>query len=228
MSILNSGFEEWMTKNPGASWRDYPFKTGNIGASGALFDPAKLTDVCKNVMAGYTADHVFTCLRNWSAVYLPDFAILMQKYPEQVRAALSIGRGGPKPRKDTALYSEFPVYLSWLFDETFLVSDEMPSCMTAALWEQCVSHFCASYAPDDDPAVWFEKVKAAAERIGFAPETKEYKKDPAAWPGHAGDVSMALRIAVTGRRQSPDLCEVMRVLGKDRVIQRLQSLRASI
>jgi len=224
MSILNSGFEEWMAKNPDANWRDYPFNAGNIGASGALFDPAKLNDVCKNVMAGYTADEVFTGLLDWSSVYLPDFSIRIQNHADKVRAALAIGRGGPKPRKDIALFSELPDYLSFLFDDTFKVSDDMPSCMTAALWEQCVSHFCDSYDPGDDAEVWFGKVKAVAGNIGFAPDTKEYKKDPAAWPGHAGDVSMALRVAVTGRRQSPDLCEIMRVLGKDSVTRRLSAI----
>jgi glutamyl-tRNA synthetase len=228
MSILNSGFEEWMAGNPGASWRDYPFSIGNIGASGALFDPAKLNDVCKNVMAGYTADQVFACLLDWSAAYLPDFAILVRQYPEQVRAALSIGRGGPKPRKDIALYSELPKYLSFLFDDTFSVTDDRPPCLTDELWLQCVSLFCESYDPADGSDIWFEKVKAVAAAIGCASDTKAYKKDPAAWPGHVGDVSMALRVAVTGRRQSPDLCEVMRVLGKERVIRRLRSIATCV
>jgi glutamyl-tRNA synthetase len=223
MSILNSGFEDWMARRPGANWRDYPFSISNIGASGALFDPAKIHDVCKNVMAGYTANEVFVGLLNWSSVYRPDFAELVRKYPDPVRAALAIGRGGPKPRKDIARYSELPGYLSFLFDETFTATDEMPSCMTNDLWIQCVSRFCESYDPADGSDVWFEKVKAAAAAIGFAPDTKDYKKDPAAWPGHVGDVSMALRVAVTGRRQSPDLCEIMRVLGAGRVMQRLRA-----
>jgi glutamyl-tRNA synthetase len=228
MSVLNSYFEGWMDAHPNAAWRDYPFDTRNVAASGALFDMQKLTDVCKNVMAGFTADQVYAGLLHWSTEYLPDFALLLQQYPLQVKAALAIGRGGPKPRKDIARYCELPEYLSFLFDETFFIKDVLPSNMTDSMIRQCFVQYGKVYDPADGPDVWFEKVKDAAAKIGFCPDMKQFKKEPDAWPGHVGDVSMALRVAVTGRRQSPDLCEVMRVLGADRVRARLERVLAAV
>ena len=77
------------------------------------------------------------------------------------------------------------------------------------------------YVESADNGGWFDTLKDLAESVGFAREVKEYKKSPEAFPGHVGDVSNVLRVAVTGRTKSPDLCSIMKTLGKDKVIERI-------
>lgn len=72
--------------------------------------------------------------------------------------------------------------------------------------------------------MWFNKIKDLAEKLGYAREVKEYKQEPEKWPGHVGDISTVLRVSLTGRQNTPDLYEIMQVLGKDRVVERLNKL----
>ena len=90
--------------------------------------------------------------------------------------------------------------------------------MTAVL-----SKFAAVYDENDDNNAWFAKVKAVAAEVGFAAEMSEYKQNPEAFKGSVADVAEILRIAVTGMPNSPDLCTVMRILGKDRTLARLNA-----
>ena len=85
-----------------------------------------------------------------------------------------------------------------------------------------------AYDPEEDQQAWFARIKALCPSLGFCPEVKVYKKEPEAWKGHAGDVSTVLRIAVTGRRNTPDLCAVMRLLGADEVQKRLSAAKAAL
>ena len=226
MTLLNSNFEEWRAANPGAAMTNFPFSVKKMSASGALFDLDKLNDVSKGVVARMTAKEAYDLLAVWAGQYDPEFAVLLKRDPAYAEAILSIGRGGPKPRKDLAVWSEAKAYMSFFYDELYTHSNEYPPNMAAETLRKALTRF--AYDPAEDNAAWFERVKTVAAEIGFAANMKDYKQDPDAWPGHVGDVSMALRVAVTGRQQSPDLCEVMRLLGAERVRARLSAACASL
>ena len=221
MTLLNSNFEEWRAANPGAPLADFPFSVKKMSASGALFDLDKLNDVSRGVIARMTAGEVYGLLSAWAGRYDPEFSALLARGPAYAEAILAIGRGGPKPRKDLAAWSEAKAYMSFFYDELFTPSGAYPPNMDEQTVRGTLARFAGGYDPTEDNAAWFERVKALAAEIGFAANMKDYKQNPDAWPGHVGDVSMALRVAVTGRRESPDLCEVMRLLGKERVRRRL-------
>ena len=142
--------------------------------------------------------------------------------PAYSKAILSIGRGGKKPRKDITVWSGAKEYLSFFFDELFRPDLTYPEHVTAADAKKLLTDYQTMYDPADDSGTWFERVKTLAESVGYATNMKEYKKDPAAWPGNVADASMVLRVAVTGRQNSPDLCEVMKLLGPARSIERLR------
>ena len=77
------------------------------------------------------------------------------------------------------------------------------------------------YNETDDKQAWFDKIKDLAEEVGFAREVKEWKKEPEKWPGHVGDISTVIRVTLTGRQNTPDLYEIMHVLGKEEVLKRI-------
>lgn len=228
LTLLNSNFEDWRLANPDAPLDKFPFNTKKMGVSGALFDIDKLADVSKNVISRMTAEQVYDLLTVWAAEFDKDFYALLTRDPDYTKRILSIGRGGKKPRKDIAVWSGAKGYLSFFFDELFVAQAEPIQELPAAMVRKILSEYPALYDPSDDSDGWFEKVRRLAEKLGCATDMRAYKKDPAAWPGSVADVSMVLRLAVTGRRNSPDLREIMNLLGKERSLARLSGALKAI
>lgn len=223
MTLLNSNFEDWRLANPDAPLDKFPFNTKKMGVSGALFDIEKLGDVSKNVISRMSAAEVADRLTAWAREYDPGFCALLERDPAYTEAILSIGRGGKKPRKDIAVWSGAKEYLSFFFDELFACDGAYPENVSAADAKRILDEYAAIYDPADDSGVWFDRIKALAERLGYAANMKDYKQNPSAYRGSVADVSMVLRVAVTGRQNSPDMYEIMRLLGRERVLRRLGS-----
>lgn len=224
MTLLNSNFEEWRRANPSASMNDFQFSFKKMSVSGALFDIQKLYDVSKNVIAKMDAEKVTKLVTEWAEENDPDFAAKLNSDTEYATKIFAIGRGGAKPRKDLGLWKEAKAYMGFFYDEYYAVEDEIPENFDKADVAAILRDFAEAYSADMDNDTWFAKVKEIADSHGFCPDMKEYKKDPTAYKGSVGDVSMFLRIAITGKRTSPDLCSVMSILGEDRSKARLNAL----
>lgn len=222
MTILNSNYEDWRRANPDADTNEFKFSYKKMNPAGALFDEAKLRDVSKNVIAKMTADTVYNYVLDWAKDYDGDFHEKLKASPDYAKAILSIGRGGKKPRKDFETWKDVKPYMSFFYDEYFSHTDDYPTEFDKADIIGVLSDYLDAYDQNDNSEVWFNKIKALAEKYGYAPETKLYKENPENYKGHVGDVSMFLRIAVTGRLNSPDMYECMRILGEDRIKSRIK------
>ncbi|MDD4475023.1 MAG: glutamate--tRNA ligase, partial [Eubacteriales bacterium] len=222
LGLLNSNFEDWRRANPDLPYNDFPFSIKKMSASGALFDLVKLNDVSRNVISRFTAEKVFEKLLDWTKSYDKEFYKLLSADKNYAESILSIGRGGAKARKDFALWSELRPYMSFFYDELFERQDKIEGFNENDV-KAVTSDFVNNYNPDDDQNEWFAKVKQIAADNGFCPDMKQYKQNPEDFKGSVADVSMFLRVAVTGRQNSPDLWSVMQILGKDRVVSRLTS-----
>lgn len=226
MTIANSDFEDWRRANKDAPLSDFPFQLKKLSPSGALFDLAKLNDISKNVISKLSADEVFDAVFAWAKTYDSELYALMQRDRAYARAIFAIDRGGAKPRKDIAAWSEVRRYVSYFYDELFVREDEMPDTLSPADITAILTRYAAVYDENADKDAWFAAVKEMCAPLGFSPDVKAYKKAPEQFKGHVGDVTTVIRIAVTGRRNTPDLYEVLRLLGRDRVEKRLaQSAR---
>ena len=221
MTMLNSNFEEWRMANPTAPMEDFKFTTAKMSGSGALFDIDKLTDVSKNVISRMSAEEVYWQVAAWAQENDPEFYILLTRDPEYSKAILAIGRGGKKPRKDIALWSEVKPYMSFFFDELFERDDSQMPALPAETIRQILEDYKSVYHPEDDSNQWFARLKEMCPKYNLCADMKAYKKDPSAYAGSVADLSMVLRVAITGRAQSPDLAQVCGLLGADRVVQRL-------
>lgn len=221
MTLLNSNFEEWRRANQTAPLDDFPFSTKKMSVSGSLFDMDKLHDVSKNVISRMSAEDVYDSVAKWSADNDPEFHALFVRDPEMTKQFLAIGRGGKKPRKDLALWSETKAYMDFMFDELFQPDySGMPERAKADA-KAILTEYQDVYDAQDEMTVWFDKVKALAERHGFAPETKLYKKNPEQYKGPVGDISMVLRVAICGRTNAPDLYSVMQLMPTEKIKARL-------
>ena len=228
MTLLNSNFEEWRRANPDKPMQEFPFSTKKMSGSGALFDIDKLKDVSKNVIFRMTADAVYDAVAAWSAENDPAFHALFTRDPAYSKAVLAIGRGGKKPRKDLALWSDVKPYMDFMFDELFQPDYTMPANVSAADAKSILAAFSAVFDENDTPDRFFEKMQQIASAHGFAAETKAFKQNPEQYKGHVGDVSMVVRVAVAGRQNAPDMQTVMHIMGADRVRDRLARCGAAL
>ena len=218
MTLLNSNYEEWHAQNPDKPYTDFPFSIKKMSVSGCLFDFGKLNDVSKNVISRMSASDVVEKVTEWALEFDPEFGRLLAADEGYAESIFAIGRGGKKPRKDLATWADAKPYMGFFYDGLFELKDAYPANVTDA--DAILDGFAKVYSPDDDSNVWFDKVKELGLSLGYCADMKAYKNDPTAWKGSVADVSMVLRVAVTGKQNAPDLCEVMKILGKDRVLER--------
>lgn len=226
LTLLNSNFEDWRRANPTAELTAFPFNLKKLSVSGALFDMVKLRDVSKLCISRMTAEEVYERTLAWAKVYDEAFAQRLEADREKALGMLALDRGGKKPRKDLAAFSEVQPYFSYMYDDLYKADYTLPEHIdprdAAAILEQYVT----VWSPEDDKDVWFGKVKSICAPLGFAAEMRDWKADPASYKGNVSDVSTVIRVAVTGRTNTPDLCTILRLLGRETVCTRLSAAAA--
>lgn len=227
LTLANSNFEEWRKANPNEPQSKFPFNLKKMSASGALFDLAKLNDVSKNVISVMSADELLEKTLDWSQEFDKPFYELISEDKDFAKAVLSIDRGTAKPRKDIAKWSEVRDYVNYFYDAIYTPTYELPDNIMAQDAAKILAKYLEVYNENDDKDQWFVVIKDICEPLGYTPNVKDYKKNPDAFKGHVGDVSTVIRIAVTSRRNTPDLHAIMSLLGKDKVIERLKQAKVT-
>lgn len=228
MTIAASDFEDWRKANQDAPISAFKFNPKKMSVSGALFDHNKLNDVSKIKVARMNAETVYEKLTEWAKEFDEEFYNILTADSQYTKAVLAIDRDVPKPRRDIAKWNEVKDYFSYMFDSLFAPSYELPENIYSNDVKAFLEQYKGVYSETDDRQAWFDKIKSIAPALNFAADTKEYKANPELYKGSAGDLSTILRIAITGRRNTPDLCSIMQVLGKERSIKRIDKMINSI
>ena len=223
MNIANSNFEFWRKQNQDKSMYEFDFDIKKMGVSGALFDMVKMLDVSKNVISRYTAEEVYDASLTWAKEYDEELAAMLEN-KEYALKVLSIERGNAKPRKDIAKWSDVKNTICYMYPDKFDKNGEFEYQKVTDKDEIdniVKTYFEKYYNPADDKQAWFDKMKDLAEEMGYCREVKEYKANPDAYKGHVGDISTVIRVKLTGRCNTPDLYEIMQVLGLDEIKNRI-------
>jgi glutamyl-tRNA synthetase len=224
LNIMNSNFFDWRRGNPELPYTEFTLKLEKFNKAGALFDMVKLEDVCKEYIAGLSAKDVYDNTLRWAQRFDADLVKRLEENREYCIEIINIEREGSKIRKDIVKWedvrSQFEIFFDDMYEE--LDIESMPENINGEDVRDIVSKFLESYDSNDDVSVWFEKIKGIGNELGFTSDYKAYKDDPSKFKGKVGDVAMVLRIALTKRSQTPDLYQVMRVMGSDRVEARLR------
>lgn len=221
MTIAASDFEDWRRANQTEDCKKFKFNLKKMSVSGALFDENKLNDVSKTCVSRLSSSAVYEKLTEWAKEFNNGFYGILTKDEAYTKSVLAIDRDVPKPRKDISKWSEAEDYFSYFYDELYKKDYTLPDGIAAEDAVCFLERYRDIYDTADDRQQWFEKIKTVAPEIGFAAETKQYKTEPEKYKGHAGDLSTVLRIAITGRRNTPDLCSIMKVLDKERCLERI-------
>ncbi|MBR5496988.1 MAG: glutamate--tRNA ligase [Clostridia bacterium] len=221
VTLLNSNFEDWRRANPVADIFEFPFNLKKMSSSGCLFDLVKLTDVSKNVISVMKADKVYALVEKWAESYDKEFYELLVRDSAYATEILNIDRENPKPRKDLSQWSQVKDYVAYFYDELYTPDYTIPANISADDAKAILSRYAEIYDENDDKDTWFAKIKDMCEPLGFTPNVKEFKKNPDAFKGHVGDISTVIRIAITSRTNTPDLYMIMKLLGKNKVVERI-------
>lgn len=221
MTLMNSNYEEWRMKNPDKSYKEFNFKTKHMSSSGALFDLNKLNDISKDVLIKMSEEDIMEFMMEWSSRFNKEAHTLLTKYHDDIIKLLSIGRGGKKPRKDLMKCTQIMDFIGYYFDEDFKHVDSLPERVSKEDAKKIITQYLDMYNQEDTNEEWFEKVKEITDSNGFTSNNKEFKKNPEAYKGNVTDVSTAIRLAVVGRTQSPDLWSIQQIMGEERVKARI-------
>ncbi len=226
LTIANSNFEDWRKMNKEADYNQFPFKLNKMSASGALFDMNKLNSVSAEVISRMTAEEVYEGALGWARRFDDKMYGLLAARPDYARALFAIDRGGKKPRKDIVRWTDVPGYAAYFYDELFACEEELE--LDKALQKQVLEQYLPLMDCADDKDTWFGKMKQICEPLGMSPDVKAYKAAPDQFRGHVGDVSAVVRMAVTGRKNTPDLHAIMALLGQETCLRRLKDYQAKL
>ncbi len=223
LTLLNSNFEEWYLKNPDADLNDFPFKAEKMSKSGTLFDLDKLNDISKNELSKLSAQDMATFLKVWAMEFgTPEQQRYFEDEEKLLRVlTLCMGIGGKKRRKDFTTASQAMKFIEFFFERPMTYEEFR---FEKDVRTKILKQFLEGYRYEDDAQVWFARVKEVASANGFAAEMKEYKAAPEAYMGSVADVAEILRIAMTGKANTPDLWTIMQILGEEEVRTRISAL----
>ena len=223
LNIANSSFENWRRQNKEASIDDFNFELNKMSVSGALFDMIKLQDISKIVISRYSAEEVYNESFKWAKEHDKELLEILSDKDYSLKV-LGIERGNVKPRKDIAKWEDVKDNIIYMYDNKFLnkkleypyqvINDKEEINSILKLYIE------KYYNENDNKEMWFNKIKELAGEMRYAREVKEFKANPGLYKAHVGDVSTVLRVALTGRTNTPDMYEIMQVLGKESVIKR--------
>ena len=224
LNIANSNFENWRRANKDKSIDDFELQLNKMSVSGALFDMVKLLDVGKTTISRMTAEEVYNNAYKWAQKHDEEL-LKMLRDKEYSLKIFGIERGNKKPRKDIAKWSDVKENIEYMYDDKFEKNQEYPYQVINDKEEvkKILTLFLEKYYDDkNDKQTWFDNIKELAGELGYAKEVKEFKENPGKYKAHVGDVSTVLRVALTGRTNTPDMYEIMQILGKERIAKRFE------
>ena len=223
LTILNSNFEEWRMANPDADIDEFDFTTEKMSSAGALFDLNKLNDISKDVLLKIPADELADFMLGWAKEFKPQIAPILEDRDYLTRI-LDLGRDEAKPRKDLIYASQIWDFISYFYDDYFVIQERVPEQVNDEDAKEILSRYLDTYDHSDDQSAWFEKIRTITADLGYAVKPKDYKKHPEEYKGSVAHVSTVIRIAVMGRSQSPDVWSIQQILGEDKVRSRISQL----
>ena len=232
MTLANTNFEQWMDANKDKSIDDFEFSFNKISKSGGLFDMEKLKNISKNYLSRIKASEFYDMLLEHSKAYDEEFYNLITKYKDFTIGLLNIEREQKKPRKDYASLSEVKSLVWYMYDELYEKAEKNYEWQTINNKEEILkimkTYIKKYYNESDEQQTWFERIKDLSDELGYAKEVKEYKENPDNYKGHVGDVSSVIRIALTTKSMTPNLYDIMKLFGKDRILKRIEELEKNI
>ncbi len=237
LTLINSDYEPWRMKNPLEDKFNFTVKLSKMNTAGALFDIVKLNDVSKEVISKMNSEQVLENVITWSKKYDTDLYNLINKDIDYSKKMLALERDNVKKiRKDIYKWEDIKPTFFYFFKELYendikdhgyefdYITDNENTKISEDIVKNVISEYVNSYNHNNDKDEWFNTVKSCAEKLGFCTDMKEYKQNPDSYIGSTADFAGIIRIAITNRKNTPDIYSIMQILGKDEVVSRLNNI----
>ena len=225
LTIINSNYEEWRGNNPDAPFTEFKFDAKKMSSSGALYDLMKLEDISKNIISRMNKDELYEESYAWACKYDDKLKELIDKDVEYYKNIINIEREQAKPRKDIAKYSDIYNLIYYMYDELFNPEYEWMKITDTTEIKNIINTYINEYYDrDDDKDTWFNKIKELAGYLGYAANMKDYKKNPDSYKGNVADIATVIRVSLTGKKNTPDLYEILKLFGIDRIRSRFNKI----
>ena len=223
LTLLNSNFEEWYEKFPDKDIKEFPFSVEKMSQSGALFDKDKLHNICKNELTKLSEEEMYDFLYDWAAGNEPEKAKVWFADREKMLAILRLymGIGMKRRRKDFIYAKQIFELIGYFFEEN---NDAEEFKFDKDTVKEILKEYLAGYDHNDDNSAWFDKLKKVADNLSFASDMKAYKANPENYKGSISDIAEVVRIAVTGRANTPDLWTIIHIIGEDAMKAKIERL----
>lgn len=223
LTLLNSNFEEWYEKFPDKDIKEFPFSVEKMSQSGALFDKDKLHNICKNELAKLSEEEMYDFLYDWAVGNEPEKAKVWFADREKMLAILRLymGIGMKRRRKDFIYAKQIFELIGYFFEEN---NDAEEFKFDKDTVKEILKEYLAGYDHNDDNSAWFDKLKKVADNLSFASDMKAYKANPENYKGSISDIAEVVRIAVTGRANTPDLWTIIHIIGEDAMKAKIERL----
>ncbi len=225
MTVLNSNYEEWRMENPYSDRNEFEFTLEKMGTSGSLFDIMKFDDISRELIFKMSPDEIYEKMADWLFEYNKDFYELFTRDKALTCKAINVGREAARPRKDLTNWKQAAEFLSIYYDESLKIEDSFPENVSDADRSEIIDRYLSGYNHNNDNSEWFDKVRTIAGDMGYAIKPKDYKKNPEMYKGSITDVSNVIRVALTGKTNSPDLWEICHIIGEDSMRRRLENAK---
>ena len=225
-TITNSNFEIWMNQNKDKSYKDFEFSFSKMPKGGTMYDYDKIINISKNFISTLTASEVYDRALEYAKEYDSELLELLTKYKDYSISIFNIEREQKKPRKDIACFSDVKNQIWYMYDELYKpLSYEWQNVTDLDEIKTIVTSYLEKYDEDDDKQTWFDKMKEVAVSLGYAGEMKEYRENPDKYKGSIADFSTVVRVTLTSKSMTPDLYDIMKLLGKERINKRLEMIK---
>ncbi len=228
LTIANSNFEAWVDSNPTKPINEFQFDFKKMSESGSLFDVEKLLNISKNYISRLKAEEVYDNLLKYTEEYDKDFYNIINKYKDYTIQILNIEREQKKPRKDYSSYSDIKNHIWYMYDELFIKNHTTYDFQIIknlgdikSILELYINKYYNEY---DNKEIWFDKIKLLCDELGYASNMKLYKENPTNFKGNITDITTVIRVSLTTRSMTPDLYEIMKLLGKERITLRFNKI----
>lgn len=227
-TLTNTNFEEWYNQNPDSKIKDFEFTFEKMNVSGALFDLAKLNNISKVYFSRLSGEEIYNEALKYYDEYDKFFADLLRKHKEYTINLLNVERYIAKPRKDIGAYKDIKEETWYMYDEIYCSIENKEKYKDLDKEKEydldLLKDYIENYFNENDTKeVWFEKIRSLGVKRGYAKDTKTYKKDPNLYKGHVGTACELIRFAATSRTRTPDLYEITKLMGKERLKKRLNN-----
>ena len=223
-TLANSNFEMWLEQNKYQNVDDFKLEFSKMSTGGTMFDYDKLINISKNYISRLKAEEVYDLALEYAIVYDKEFARILEKHKDYSIAIFNIEREQKKPRKDIAYFGDVKNQMFYMYDELFTGENYEWQNITDKSEIELIlnTYFNECYDITDDKDTWFNKMKDLALKLGYSSDIKSYKENPDDYKGSITDISMVLRVALTSKSMTPDLYDIMRLLGIERMKKRVE------